>query len=447
MAYDPGISGESRTRSSTSLKSAIGLPGGVVRALDGRSRGKSARIGDRPVLVGSGEEADLRLSDPKVSRRHVEIGLGRFGFVVSDLGSRNGTLFEGSRVSQASLPPGAILRLGDTHVVLMAEADERRLPPSPRASFGRLVGGSPPMRQMYALLERAADSDATVLLLGETGTGKELAARALHDEGPRARAPYEIFDCGAVAGSLIASDLFGHVKGAFTGAAADRPGIFERAHGGTVFIDEVAELPLDLQPALLRVCDRGEVTRVGSTHRVRVDVRIIAATRRDIAAEVVAGRFREDLFYRLGVISVTLPPLRARRSDLPALCTAILRDLGMADPGPIDGAGLGFLAAYDWPGNVRELRNVLERALVGSPGAARFRDIAFVPAATEPREQRPPATAHSFQEQRQQVIAGFERQFLSDLMAEHGGNILRASQASGIERTQLKRLLRRNRLL
>jgi DNA-binding NtrC family response regulator len=447
LAYDRVIPADSRTRSSTSLKSAIGLPGGVVRALDGRSRGKSARIGERPVVVGSGEEADLRLNDPKVSRRHAEIGLGRFGFVVSDLGSRNGTLFEGSRVTQASVPPGAILRLGDTHVVLMADADERRLPPSSRAAFGQLIGGSPPMRQVYALLERAAESDPTVLLLGETGTGKELAARALHDNGPRARAPYEILDCGAVSAGLIGSDLFGHVKGAFTGAAADRPGIFERASGGTVFIDEVAELPLDLQPALLRVCDRGEVTPVGSTRRVPVDVRIIAATRRDVAAEVVAGRFREDLFYRLGVLAVTLPPLRARRSDLPALATAILRDLGMSDPGPIDGAGLGFLAAYDWPGNVRELKNVLERALIGSPGALCFRDIAFAPPSAEPAGQRPPATAHSFQEQRQQVIAGFERQFLSDLMAAHGGNILRASQASGIERTQLKRLLRRNRLL
>ena len=446
MAYDRLISGDSRTRSSTSLRSAIGLPGGLVRALDGKSRGKSARIGERPAVIGSGEEADLRLLDPKVSRRHAEIALGRFGFVVVDLGSRNGTLFEGSRVSQASLPPGAILRLGDTHVVLMADADERRLPPSARSSFGQLVGGSPPMRQTYALLERAAGTDATVLLLGETGTGKELAARALHDLGPRAGGPYEILDCGAVAAGLLASDLFGHVKGAFTGAAADRPGIFERAGGGTVFIDEVAELPLDLQPALLRVCDRGEVTPVGSTRRVPVDVRIIAATRRDVAAEVVAGRFREDLFYRLGVVTVTLPPLRARRSDLPALVTAILQGLGMAEPGPIDGAGLGLLAAYDWPGNVRELRNALERALVASPGARRFRDISFAAAgAREP--ERPASSPHSFHEQRQQVIAGFERQFLSDLMAAHGGNILRASQASGIERTQLKRLLRRNRLL
>jgi transcriptional regulator with PAS, ATPase and Fis domain len=421
------------------------LPGGFLRVLDGRDRGRSLRITDTPSVVGSSAEADLTLRDGKVSRRHVQIALGRFGFLVSDLSSRNGTLFEGSRVNEASLPPGAIIRLGDTHLVLMVDLDDRRLEPSTRSSFGQLVGSSLVMRRAYALLERAAEVDTTILLLGETGTGKELAARATHDLSPRARRPYELFDCAAVAPSLIASDLFGHVRGAFTGAGSDRPGVFERANGGTVFIDEIGELPLDLQPALLRVCDRGELIRVGATGRTVVDVRIIAATRRDLAAEVVAGRFREDLFYRLGVLPIELPPLRTRRADLPMLCERILIDLGMQRPGPIDGPGIGILAAYHWPGNVRELRNMLERALVAAPGAAGFRDLAFdVDVAAE---DTPGEVSDSFQERKKAAIARFEREFLAELMVTHEGNILRASLASGIERTQLKRLLRRNRLL
>jgi DNA-binding NtrC family response regulator len=441
------VSDESRTQSSASVKLAQPLPGGVIRVLDGSDRGRTLRLDQGPAVIGSSSACDLVVRDPKVSRRHLEVTLGPLGFRVKDLGSRNGTVFEGSRLTDATVPPGAMLRIGDTHLVLMAIADERRLEPSTRDHFGRLVGSSLAMRQVFALLERAAQTDSTVLLQGETGTGKELAARALHDEGSRAGRRYEVFDCGAVAPALIASDLFGHVRGAFTGAATDRPGVFERAHGGTVFIDEIAELPLDLQPALLRICDRGEVQPVGSARRIAVDVRIIAATRRDLPAEVLGGRFREDLFYRLSVLPITMPPLRARASDLPALCRRILIDLGVEDPGPIDGPNLGLLAAHRWPGNVRELRNVLERALVRAGGPVPFRSPAFQVSPPDDPDERAEPDGDTFQVRKKQAIARFEREFLEDLMRSCDGNILRASHVSGIERTQLKRLLRRNRLL
>jgi DNA-binding NtrC family response regulator len=301
------------------------------------------------------------------------------------------------------------------------------------------------MRRLYTLLERAAESDATVLLGGETGTGKELAARAIHTEGGRRKGPFQVFDCAAVAPTLIASELFGYVRGAFSDAVKDRAGVFELADGGTVFLDEIGELPRALQPALLRVCDQGTVTRVGSTEARQIDVRMIAATRRDLAAEVVAGRFREDLFYRLQVVPIVMPPLRARREDLPLLLRRIAADLGACSLGPVEGPSLARLLAHPWPGNVRELRNVLERALVQAPRGARFVDLDF---------RLPPPVAPagdggdgSFQEQKREVVDRFERQFLTELMQEHDGNVKRASRASGIERTQLKRLLRKHDLL
>ena len=437
---------DQKTRSSTAIKSAMRLTGGLVRILDGADRGRTLELDREPVVIGSAGDCDLVLRDRKVSRRHLEVGLGRFGFLVKDLGSTNGTVFERSHLSEASVPPGAILKLGNTHVVLMASSEREKLELSTRSSFGALVGAAAPMRRVYAMLERAASSDTPILLLGETGTGKELAARALHDQSRRARGPFEVFDCGAVAAGLLASDLFGHEQGAFTGAVAARPGVFERAASGTVFIDEVGELPLDLQPSLLRVCDRAEVTRVGSGLRIGVDVRIIAATRRDLASEVVAGRFREDLFYRLAVLPITLPPLRARIADLPILCQRLLAGLGVSAPGPIDGPGLGLLAAHRWPGNVRELRNLLERAIVRAGGPVAFRELSFeVPRLEAPAGASVPDA--DFQTRKKEAIARFERDFLAELLEAHDGNILRASQASGIERTQLKRMLRRNRLL
>src|SRR5688572_22675275 len=271
------------------------LDGGEVRVLDGPDRGLRADIGATPIAIGSSSRCQLVLTDPKVSRLHLEVSLARYGFVLRDLGSTNGTIFEGARVGEVAVPPGALVRLGDTTLVRGAESERGRPEPSAATEFGALVGRSTAMRKAFARLERAARSDATVLLCGETGTGKELAARAIHAAGGRATGSFEVLDCAAVAPTLLRSELFGHLRGSFTGARQDRPGVFTRAQRGTVFIDEIGELPLELQPALLRACDHGEITPLGG-QPTTVDVRLIVATRRDLAQEVLAGRFREDLY-------------------------------------------------------------------------------------------------------------------------------------------------------
>jgi DNA-binding NtrC family response regulator len=436
------------TRSHISSRTIPTLTGGVIRVLDGPDKGQTLSLASEPVVIGSASACELVLTDPGVSRRHLEVSLGKRGFVVRDLGSRNGTVFEGSRVIEIAVPPGAILSLADTHLALGAASTAEALEPSDRLSFGELWGISLPMRKIFALLERAAACDATVLLGGETGTGKELAAHALHTESDRKKGPFEVLDCGAVAPTLLASELFGHVRGSFTGAVADRAGVFERADGGTVFLDEIGELPLSLQPTLLRACDLGEVTRVGDRKARRVNVRIIAATRRDLAEEVLAKRFRDDLYYRLNVLPVTLPPLRERRGDLPLLCTAILRGLGLSDPGSVGGAGLATLQGYRWPGNVRELRNVLEGALARSPGATRFEQLTFdLMTAPQASKDSAPVDRGSFQALKQEAISRFEREFLADLLAQCDGNLRQASRVSGVERMQLKRLLRKHGLI
>ena len=435
---------DERTRSATRPEGPPRLDGGVVRVLDGPDRGKRRVLDKTTIVVGTADGCDLRLEDDRVSRRHCEVRLGPHGFLVRDLGSRNGTLFEGSRVGELAVPPGAILTVGRTHLVLAGAGDAAQLAPSTRDRFGELVGASVAMRRTFALLERAAACDATVLLGGETGSGKELAARAIHAEGRRARGPFQVLDCGAVPEGLLESELFGHRKGAFTGATADRAGVFARGHGGTVFLDEVAELPLAQQSALLRVCDRGEIAPVGGTGTEQVDVRIVAATHRDLATAVLERRFREDLYYRLQVLPIVLPPLRARAGDLPLLVRHLLGELGLREPGPIEGPGLAVLQGYAWPGNVRELRNALERSVALAGPRARFAELQFLlaPPAAEGDDPHAP-----FQARKEAAIARFERDFLVDLMRTHEGNIKRASRASGIERTQLKRMLRKHDLL
>jgi DNA-binding NtrC family response regulator len=435
------------TRTASAAPTLFHLQSGTLRVIDGPDRGRSWSIGREPLTIGSAETCDVTLRDSRVSRRHTRITLVAHGFLVEDLESRNGTYFEGSRVGHIAVPPGAIVRVGKTHLALGALRDSAGIEPSTRTQLGALVGHSLAMRRVFALLERAAASDVTVLLEGETGTGKDAAAHAIHVLSARAGGPFEVLDCAAQVPALLASELHGHARGAFTGAAQDRAGVFERANGGTVFLDEIGELPLDLQPALLRVLETSTVTRLGSHQPVRADVRVIAATHRDLAEAVVAGTFREDLYYRLQVLTITMPPLRQRRDDLALLCGAMLREHGV-DAGPIEGPRLAQLAEHRWPGNVRELRNVISRALVRAGGrVSRFGDLVF-----ELGERDVGATARadsavaSFQERKREAIDRFEREYLVELLREHAGNVKQASRASGIERTQLKRLLRKHGL-
>ena len=430
-----------KTKTSTAAEAFLRIDEGVARIVDGADRGRSFRIGGEPLVIGSGRGAGAVLRDSRVSRRHCQVTLTPYGFQVRDLDSRNGTWFEGSRVGDVTVPPGAILKLGRTHLALGAAADAATLEPSRATCFGALIGRSVVMRRIFTLLERAAATDATVLLGGESGTGKELAARGIHLAGARRRGPFEILDLAGVAPPLLASELFGHERGAFTGAANARAGVFERAHGGTLFLDEIGDLPLELQPALLRVVDSGTVTRLGSNAPLAADVRIVAATRRELAEEVVAGRFREDLYYRLQILPIVLPPLRARREDLPLLIDALLRELGVASPGAIAGPSLQPLLEHPFRGNVRELRNVLQRALALAGGPAPFAELALDLDADGGREEG------SFQAQKREVVDRFERDYLRDLMDANDGNIKQAARASGMDRTQLKRLLRRHGLI
>jgi two-component system, NtrC family, response regulator AtoC len=330
----------------------------------------------------------------------------------------------------------------------IADAARRAAPAGAEESFHNLVGGSPRMREAYALLDRAAQVDATVLLRGETGTGKELAARAIHFHSVRRERRFVPVNCGALPADLVESELFGHARGAFTGAAAAKAGLFEEAQGGTLFLDEVGELPLAAQVKLNRALQEKEIRRVGDNVPVPIDVRIVAATHRDLREEVRAGRFREDLFYRLNVLAIALPPLRERPGDVPLLAAHFLdkhaRALRRSVPS-LDPEALRLLAGYAWPGNVRELENTIERALAMSRGATIGpADLPPEVAAATPAAPGPGALAgmpykDAIAEARDRV----SRDYLVALMTEFEGNVTRAAERAGVERESLHRLLRK----
>ena len=416
--------------------------------VEGPDMGRAATIAGAPVIVGTDPACDLVLRDPRVSRRHMSVEPGPEGqFVVADLGSKNGTLYQGAAVQRLAAPAGSALRLGHTTLRIQPEPQALALEPSRSRRFGDLVGESLVMREVFAVLELAAASDVPVLLEGETGTGKEVAARSLHAASARARAPFVALDCGALPENLVESELFGHVKGAFTGALQARRGAFARAHGGTLFLDELDSLPLALQPRLLRALEARTVRQVGGDDEVAVDVRVVAASQRELAAAVAAGSFRPDLYYRLGVLRVALPPLRARREDLPITARALLAARGV-DPGPIDGPGLVRLMAHDWPGNVRELRNALDRALALSPGARRFADLRLdVPGDSSQDEPLAVRADLPYAEAKQRLLTAFERAYLRDLFARTDGNISAAARAAGVDRKHLRALLRKHGLV
>ncbi|RMH40675.1 MAG: FHA domain-containing protein [Deltaproteobacteria bacterium] len=412
-----------------------------LEVVEGPARGTTWSSRDDVCVVGSHPLCNLRVDDDTVSRFHCELRVVSDGVIVTDTGSRNGTFVDGVRVVHAYLRDGSLVRLGRTVVRFEFGVDSNRLSLSDRRSFGILVGESPAMRQVFAYLERAAATDATVLIEGETGTGKTAAARSLHMESARRDGPFVTVDCGALPPTLLESELFGHERGAFTGADVRRIGAFEEASGGTLFLDEIGELPLELQPKLLGVLENRQIRRVGGTGAVDVDVRICAATNRDLRAEVNAGRFRSDLYYRLAVVHFTLPPLRRRPEDVPALARAILQGLGAPDD-RVDALlapdRIARLQRAAWPGNTRELKNYLERCLV-------FDDMAPV---AGPVDAAPPPVDASvpFADARRRAIDQFERAYVEDLLRRHGGRVTEAAVAAGVDRTYIYRLLRRHRL-
>jgi transcriptional regulator with GAF, ATPase, and Fis domain len=339
---------------------------------------------ERPLVVGREPPSGLCVPDKTLSRRHARFTFAGGRVIVEDLGSTNGTWIAGRRVACAEIDVGSTVRLARVrarvHLLVPAAggaARDREACPPPRPDAGEGEDGpvfaSPRMLELIEVARRVAASRVPVILRGETGTGKEVIARLLHEAGPRRSRRMVRVNCGAIPGSLVEGTLFGHEKGAFTGAVSQQRGVFEEADGGTVFLDEIGELPLAAQAALLRVLETGAFCRVGSSHEITVDVRVVAATHRDLDAMAAAGSFRADLYYRLGAVTLEIPPLRERREEIGRLATRFLRAASRADGRPvmrIEPEALERLVAYDWPGNVRELKNAVERAVVVALGSA-----------------------------------------------------------------------------
>src|SRR5882724_978066 len=344
-----------------------------LRVVSGPDQGKEHMLDEGTTMVGTHADNDLVLTDATVSRYHLEIRVRRDGIEIRDLDTTNGTKHGGAKIGSVVLTGAARLRLGK-HTEMDVEPIDENVELGEWASdrFGDVLGTTQPMKRLFALLAKAAPTEATILLQGETGTGKEAIAEAVHKASRRAKGPFVVVDCGSIPHELIASELFGHAKGSFTGAGADKQGLIEAANHGTLFLDEIGELAIDLQPQLLRVLDRRQVRRVGETHATDVDLRVIAATHRDLRAMVRAGQFREDLYYRLAVVATSVPPLRDRKADIPSLVQWFAEKMGRGSFAQSP-ALLDQLQRHDWPGNVRELRNVVERAL--SLGAAALVDI------------------------------------------------------------------------
>ena len=405
----------------------------------GPDAGRSILLAPGSHVVGTSRACALRLGDGAVSSRHLELVVTeeRPGVLVRDLASTNGSWFGGARFTELEVDRAATLTLGKSELRIEPIDAALVLTPSARTSFGGLVGRSDAMRRLYALLERVAGSDATVLIEGETGSGKEVVARAIHEHSARKAGPYVVCDLGNLGATVSDSELFGHIRGAFTGAHRDRIGAFEAAHGGTIFLDEIGELPLELQPKLLRALEGHEVRPVGAVDYRTIDARVIAATNRDLAAEVKAGRFREDLYHRLGVLSVRIPALREHAEDIPELVAHFLG----ASPRRPDPATLATLTSYDWPGNVRELRNVIERALA--------LDVELTPALLggEPASPRLPVDpSQPFREAKSQLVEAWERDYVAALLASCAGNVSLAARRAGMDRAYLHRLLKKHGL-
>ncbi len=419
------------------------VPGVPVRSLrvevvEGPDLGRVSVSPAETLTVGTAEGNDLVLGDRTVSRFHLELARGEDGIEVRDLGSTNGTGYERARLSRAWVPPGAVLSLGHTRV-RVDDGARVTVELHEDGSFAGLVGRTAVMRRLMARVKRAAHSDVAVLVVGESGCGKELVARALHEESARRAGPLVTVDCGALAPALVASELFGHERGAFTGADAQHVGAFERAHRGTLFLDEIGELPAELQPVLLGALERGRFRRVGGRKDVEVDVRVVAATHRDLRSEVNAGSFRLDLYYRLAVVTLQVPSLRERPEDVPVLVEHFLREAG--HDGPVAAVfppdAMAALAAHRWPGNVRELRNVVEATLaMGEPPTLDGR--------AGPKPPLPGGA--SYREARRELLDAFEREFVRALLARTGGNVSAAAREARMDRTYLIKLIARHAL-
>jgi transcriptional regulator with PAS, ATPase and Fis domain len=407
----------------------------------GPDAGRAVRI-DRPIfIIGTGDSADLRLSDPTVSREHVRLMLTPNGLEMRDEGSKNGTWIGCLRIRETLVTAETAFKIGTTSLAVSLEAGPLDLQLSGRDRFGHAIGVSACMRNVFALLERASESDVTVLLEGESGVGKEVLAQAVHTLSRRGAGPFVTIDCGAIPANLIESQLFGHEKGAFTDATKPGIGAFSQADGGTIFLDEIGELPIDLQPKMLRVLEQREIRPLGSAQTIPIDVRLIAATNRRLSEAVHRNEFRRDLFYRLAVARVTIPPLRDRPEDIIPIAKALL-SVASNDPAPdLPEDFASMLTAYHWPGNVRELRNVIDRYVhLGLRDTQSLFDSKRRADAAEMDLSLLP-----YHEARRRAVDEFERAYVRKVMERAGGVVARAAELSEVARASFYRMLDRAR--
>ncbi|PIR18200.1 MAG: Fis family transcriptional regulator [Deltaproteobacteria bacterium CG11_big_fil_rev_8_21_14_0_20_49_13] len=426
-----------------------------LSVIDGPDKGKKYSLVKPITKIGKKENNDLVLADTTVSRTHLALEYSSDNFLLRDMDSTNGSYVNGTRVKESYLVPGDRIKIGNTTLEFVAFEEKVKIEPSDKEIFGEMVGISIKMRQIFGLLEKISASLATVIIEGETGTGKDLVARAIHENSPRKNKPFVVFDCSSVAPNLIESELFGHEKGSFTGAIKTRRGAFEEANTGTIFLDEIGELTLDLQPKLLRALESREIRRVGNNIPTPIDVRVICATNRNLKKEVAEGRFREDLYYRLSVVRILLPPLRERAEDISPIIEKFLlggkfnkKEDGSLHVTKVDDDALKALQRYRWPGNVRELQNLVERAAAVAGGETITKEqVDFVFSELErdddKTERMEVVKDIPFKEAKQKVVEVFERDYLLDLLRRNGYNLSKAAREAGIDRKHIRNLLKK----
>ena len=424
--------------------------------IQGADKGKELLVEKERITIGRSVICDLVLADKAVSGSHFEIVATEKGVILRDLESTNGTFCGEVRVREVWLKPGMIVRVGQTQLRFDPAEGNVEIDLSASERFHELIGKSVRMREIFATLEKIAKSDITCLIRGETGTGKELVARAIHRASRRAGEPLVVQDCGSIPKDLVESTLFGHEKGSFTGATDRHKGCFEQADGGTIFLDEIGELDIGLQPKLLRVLENREFKRVGGDKTIPVNVRVIAATNRDLRQMVNEGTFREDLYYRLSVVQVDLPPLRDRIEDIPLLVNSFLDDFaarrwpGESKKLSVEPDAMTRLQSYPWPGNIREMKNTVERAASLADG-----DVLTIKDLLPSSQKTPPVALPGgaaeqfvddslpFKEAKQRVLDAFEAAYLKALLDKHAGDVTRSANAAGLTRYHLRELAKR----
>lgn len=427
---------------------ADSIPVPAVRVVVSRPAGEvlaEAKLGIEPIVVGSHLDCDISIKDPRISRRHCELRLTERGVILRDLNSKNGTYINKIPIIEAILPLNAAAELGSSVLRLADSGRTTLIPLSPFARFGAAIGASLAMRAVFAKLEKVAHSSETVLLLGESGTGKEVLAKAIHDSSPYKEGRFVVFDCGAVAPNLVEDELFGHEKNAFTGAASARAGVLEQANEGTLFIDELGELPIDLQPKLLRAIESREFRRLGGTQPRSFSARIIAATHRDLQTRIAQNQFRQDLYFRLAVAEIHIPPLRERKDDIPLL---VDRFLSLHTPPrslqDFPANAIELLCSHHWPGNVRELRNMVARLVLFGEEALPPASAGRVSQVSSPPSSEPVSfSGLKLGEAREKVLEDFEKRYIAKRLSEHAGNVTRAAEAMGVSRQYLHKLMDR----